>query len=273
MSVNPYYQIGRLKKLVERQSQFSYKSNFVLTSNVNLLSGFDSFCDTMRKAAESSPDGWFIRYHSYAYKPDEAVKIVPSVLAMFNTSRTLRRAKISGLRMCNLYYQGTSLYYMSDMVVSCRFDAVALCSTIADYCKLGKTIAVYLPLPRHQKRCKVNARDYADLMILRFWNKTNLARHSAFITMDEYMTPQPYIVLLFKSKSLALWPLLSYVMDALNEQISHLDIGRNGVLTIRRDFYPDKDAYMHYKPAELNFRYKHFSAFGTFYNNPDYPIY
>lgn len=269
------YNHFQIRNLVRRSDAPVYKNQFVLTTDVNRLAQLDDFKKVMQLAADSSPDAWYLHFHTRAREPRDTVRIVPSALNAFNSSRVLRRSRVSGLRMCNLYQkQSGAYYYVSDMVVSCSFDAIAIASTLADYCKLANRVYVSFDYPKscRQNPKKADYRAYAEQLIREFWSRSMLARHSVFVSPEPHDVLSFYVTLVFEPKSMELWPLLEYIFRSLGDKLSHLSINNNETLIISRTSQVEDDLYFAYKPTDVfaRVRYRRFSAFGTFYNNPNY---
>lgn len=264
------------KKLVRRSQRKNYNRNIVLTTNVNLLSGFNDFVALMHSAASTSPTAWFLQYHTRAFKPEEIVRVVPSVLNGFNTSRILRRASVSGLRMCNLYSRGNASYYITDILLSCTFDAIAMASAIADFAKLGTRCYASFSVPRSHS-CKADLVTLADKLTAQFWRSSGLPRHAAIVQHSYENLPFSF-TLIFESNTLSLPALLQHICDAFHsvKDLSYIAIGRdNDMLRLSRKDLIDESLYNVFDPDKLfaSCRYRNFSAFGKFYRNPNYQFY
>lgn len=256
---------------VKRSDKPIYNGKFALTTDVTRLARFDSFVDLMINASKSAPNSWWLQYHTKTNNPRDTVRVIPSVLNSFNRSRILRRSRVSGLRMCNLYERNLRYFYISDLVVTCSFDAVAIASGIAELDKLGDRVFVYLPFPPRLKRCKVDFNKAVDAYSEKFWRSSKLARHSVYLTTGDWERDDT-ICLIFEPKTLHLLPLLGYILNAFSDRLCWLSVGNNQRLMISRNDMVDDSLYQTYKPTQLSakVRYKHFSAFGTFFNNPNY---
>lgn len=259
-------------QLVKRSTRPIYNGKFALTTNVNRLHRLDSFVELMRNASQSSPNAWWLQYHTKTKTPSDTVRIIPSVLSSFNRSRVLRRSRVSGLRMCNLYEHRNRFFYISDLVVSCSFDAIAIASAIAEFDGCGDRVFVSLPFRDRFKASKSEFVISAERYIETFWRKSNLARHAVFVTPNTYEAMTQTVDLIFEPKTLPLLPLLGYILNSFDSQLLWLSIGNNQRLCISKSSMIEEDLYQTYKPTQLsaNVRYKHFSAFGTFFNNPNY---
>ena len=274
--MNQFAIMNRTKQLVSRSAAPRYKSNFALTTDVNLLRSFDDFVATMLRASESMPDAHFIHFKVDTDSPSDVVRIVPSILQSFNRTRTMRRARISGLRMCNLYSFKGDWYYCSDMVVSCCFDAVAVASALADFSSVGSFVTVRLRMPAIFKgKGKSGVGQFCERIIDKFWAKSKLARHSVHIHFDEHRSYDDILYFEFEPKSIACIALLNYILNAFHREYESVELGRNCRLVITRRPLIIKEDYLIFSPDKQlnNIRYKHKAAFGIYYNNPDYPIY
>ncbi len=277
-----HFVINNLKKrLVERSAKPRYNGKFALSTDVNLIRQYDTFTETMVRAAATMDDPFFIHFKTETDTPRDMIRLVPSILQSFNRTRTLRRARISGLRMCNLFTDSGDWYYVSDMVVACAFDALAITAALADYAHVGSFIRVRYNVPAKYKGRGVHGlRDYAAYLIDRFWFKTKLSRHSVAIHFDENHSTPEYIYLEFEPKSLSHISLLSYLLggfssDILSTNLLAVEVGRNYRLVITRRPLWYKGDYLVYSPDKAlnNYRYHHCAGFGFYYNNPDFPIY
>lgn len=271
MNHNPFV-ISQLKrKLVERSTAPRYKGNFVLTSDVNLLCNFDDFCTTMQSASKSMPDPHYLHFKIETDVPADAVRYVPTILQSFNRTRTMRRASVSGLRMCNVYSDRGDWYYVSDMVVSCSFDALALACSLSEYAHVGSFLTASYSIPSRYKGR--NVMQFANLVMERFWSKSRLARHAVAVYIDEHRSTSDTLRIIFEPKSLQPISLLTYILNGFTD-FRTVEVGRNSRLIISKFPMWAKEDYLVYTPdkALSNFRYRHFSGFGMFYNNPDFPI-
>ena len=276
MYSNIYPLLGRSRKLVLRSAKPRYKGEFALTSDSSLLWQFDRFTETMQRAEKSVADPFYIHFKIETDSPADAVRIIPSVLQSFNRTRTMRRARVSGLRMCNLFSDRSDWYYVSDMIVSCAFDALAISSAIAEFAHIGNFITARFNVPRDFKRAGVcGVRRFATQIIERFWQKSKLARHSANVYLDESHSTSDLLLVVFEPRSLSPIALLQYILPNYNNALNSVAVGLNSRLVISKTPLWDKSDYVIFSPDKQNnnFRYHHCAGFGTFYNNPDYPIY
>lgn len=288
MTDNPFV----LRNLVKKSNAPYAKNPFCLMTDVNQLKGFEEFFELMKHAAKVFPDSWFVSFHvptSSKYPAADLVRVVPSILNDFNKSRMLRRAKVSGLRMCNLYEKSRHLIYISDILASCSFDAVAISSALADYLNLGNRIyAVFRPTPmvkefqkgESRRTPKRVLRTTGEDILEAFWRNTPLSRHEIYTEliiddMDDYAR---HVVLCFESHSLSLPAMLEYVMTAMGKYrlFSHIEFGaRNDSLILSRYDHVYSERYLSSQVtnASLDLRFRNYSAFGSFFRNPNYSFY
>ena len=118
MSYNPFALMNKSKKLVMRSTAPIYKGKFALSTDVKLFHRFEHITSTMLRAAESMPDAYFVHFKITTDVPADTVRIVPSVLQSFNRSRVMRRACVSGIRMCNLAIASTDEWIYLDGIES-----------------------------------------------------------------------------------------------------------------------------------------------------------
>lgn len=274
MSYNVFPILNKGKNLVTRSTAPIYKGKFALNTDVTLFRRFEHLTATMLRAAESMPDAYFVHFKVTTDVPADTVRIVPSVLQSFNRSRVMRRACVSGIRMCNLAMTSANDWvYCSDMVVSCSFDAISICGGLADFSSLGNHICVTLSLPKNVLHNVEAVRRCADRYIARFWSSSRLARHSVFIRIDRQLGNT--LVLEFEPKGISHISLLSYVLAAFADDLISVMIGRNNRLLVSKRPMWSQDDYLIYDADKIErcFRYKRAAAFGHYFNNPDYLLY
>ena len=275
MSYNVFQILNKGKKLVTRSTAPIYKGKFALNTDVKLFHRFEHITSTMLRAAESMPDAYFVHFKITSDVPADTVRIVPSVLQSFNRSRVMRRACVSGIRMCNLAIASTDEWiYVSDLVVSCSFDAVSICGGLADFCSLGRHIGVTLSIPKNINRRGVEAvRQYTNNYINKFWSVSRLARHAVFVRIDKWLSDS--VVLEFEPKSISHISLLAYILNTFNDSLLSVLVGRNNRLIVSKRPMWSQDDYLVFDADKIErcFRYKRAAAFGTYFNNPDYLLY
>lgn len=274
MSENIYKSINLAKKLVRRSTNPYYKGQFALVSDVNLMARFDAVTQTMQRAAESMPEPYYLHFKIDTDCPADAVRIVPTILQSFNRTRTMRRAAVSGIRMCNLLSYNNTIDYVSDMVVSCAFDAIAISAGLAEYSSLGSHMYVQIPIPRDYLRRKDGQTFFANLAIEKFWRSSKLRRHSVFVAVDSVLSQT--IVLRFEPKIISHIPLLSYILAAYKDYSDlRVEVGRGGRLIVAKSPLWLKEDYFVFKPIDVlnNIRFRRAAAFGSFHHNPDYKLY
>ncbi len=291
MLENPF----AVRKLIEKSTAPYAKNPFCLMTDVSQLHGFNEFSELMQHAAKVFPDSWYICFNiptTPKHPAADLVRLVPSILNDFNKSRMLRRAKVSGLRMCNLYERSQRLHYVTDILASCTFDAVAISSAIADYLGLGNRLyAVFRSAPMvkdimHSKkgdRLKTPIRvirQTGEDILKRFWRFVPLSRHEIYseLIVDNLLEYDRKIVICFESHSLSLPAMLEYVMNALSKEklFSHIEFGaRNETLQLSRYdmIYNERYLTSQVTNATLNLRFRNYSAFGSFFRNPNYSFY
>lgn len=277
MNYNPFPMINAKRKLVDRSVRPIYKGNFALTTDVTSMRQFDSCTETMKRAALSVSDAWYIHFKITTEQPADTVRLIPTILQSFNRTRTLRRARVSGVRMCNLYSDRGDWFYVSDMVVSCTFDAMAISTALADYASIGHFLVAHYEVPISVRRGGVQrVRAYALQMIEKFWQSSKLARHSVRVSIIDKRCSVDRIAIEFEPKTLSPLSLFHYILNGCARDLHSVEVGRNSRLTISRSPLWHPNDYISYQPDKValyNVRYRHCAAFGMFYNNPDFPIY
>ena len=263
------------KKLVQRSTAPYYKSNFALVTEVTHFGQFDTVTATMLRAAQSMPEPYFIHVKIETDTPADMVRVVPSILQSFNRTRTLRRQCVSGIRMCNLVRTPEDWHYISDMVVSCSFDAVALCAGLAEYASLGSHVLVTFEIPRNFRNQGDRGRDkFVTMQEQRFWKRSRLSRSAVGVFADSW---QGYkVVIRFEPHSLSHIALLNYILIAFHDvKDLHVEVGRGSRLIVSRLPLWDKHDYAIFKPdaVAVGVRYRRAAAFGRYHHNPDYLLY
>lgn len=275
MTYNPFVIHNRAKKLVRRSSKPIYKGQFALTTNVTAYSKYDAVTKTMKRAAESMADPWFLHFKIDTDTPADAVRLIPTILQSFNRTRTLRRARISGIRLCNLWSDRGAWFYCSDLVVSCSFDAVAISSALAEYSSLGTFLMVSYSIPVNVRRGGSSSiRNFAHSCTERFWQSSKLARHAVRIAIDTSRSDKEDLWFTFEPITLSPLALLAYILNGYSPDLHTVEVGLNSRLVLSRSPMFDIANYSTWQPDKMmsGVRYKHAAAFGTFYNNPDFPI-
>ena len=274
MSENFYKTMNFAKKMVRRSTNPYYRGKFALVTDVNVMARFDAVTQTMQRAAESMPEPYFLHFKIETECPADAVRIVPSILQSFNRTRTMRRAAVSGIRMCNLLSYNNTIDYVSDMVVSCAFDAVAISAGLAEYSSLGSHMYVQLPIPRDYLRRRDGAQFFANLAVEKFWRSSKLRRHSVFVAVESILAQT--VLLRFEPKAISHIPLLSYILDAYKDYSDlRVEVGRGSRLIVAKSPLWLKEDYYIFKPIEVlnDIRFRRAAAFGAFHHNPDYKLY
>lgn len=114
--------------LLRRSSKPIYRRENVLTTDVLPIAGFTDATKHFPDVFASHADPWYIHYEFFEKDTDKISKRVPSILNAFNRSRVLRRAKISGLRICNIDCTRRIPRCVNDMVVSSTYGAILIAS-------------------------------------------------------------------------------------------------------------------------------------------------
>ena len=204
-------------------------------------------------------------------KTKEAVRRVPKCLHAINRSRVLRRARISGLRMCNLVNRGPNAdYYVTDMVVSSLYDAAVICSGLLTYhssayadieFKIDDTLNKRYRLIRQEK------------LFNDFWRRSCLSRHALHI---EFLEPDPLFGTLrwrISSKRLQLMDAVYKVLECLISEISSVSMADERIIISRSSNAEAENYTANDFQRALPFRYRHYSAFGIYCNNPKFLLY
>ena len=253
------------------------KVNFrpcVLSTDIVPLSKFEHFTGLMKKVSEHNRKPWFIHYQFHSTDPQEDCRRVPKVLYSINRSRVLRRAKISGLRMCNFARRGTKNYYVCDFVVSCLYDAAVIASGLYSYHNIASAEITFTSksFVGRGHRQLVNQR-HNELLEL-FWRRSKLPRHFVDIErIDDDILKLGLITWRISSDRDNLIDVIYKILEVLHDDVEDVSIA-NGLIRLSRTLTADPMDYtiMPFDRLILP-RFRKYSAFGSYHNNPDYILY
>lgn len=255
-------------QLVDRKQNNVYKRETVLSTDVLPFVRARDYEQTLRLIAQSHKDSWYLHYHFFCDDAAEAVRRVPSVTYSFNRSRVLRRAQISGARMCNLAHKKGLFYYVTDMVVSCSFDALVFASLLNTFKKFDDEITIEFKslhiIGRNRKRLLMGR--YEEL-IEKFYRRSKLPRNSVHFARLE----DEDLLGAIRTKVTTTKPLFDIVhiiCDVLGDDVETIKFGDKGYFEMSRICTVELDLYTE-RPFDSivnNFNYRKFSSFGCYAN-------
>ena len=163
----------------QRVSKPRYTCETVLQTDVLPLVRAQEWRDKLVAIGEHHKDAWYIKYVFSSTDAASAVLRVPAVIAQTNRSRVLRRAKISGARMCNIQqWHGKRCKYLTNIVCSCTFDALVFANLLNsfDYFDSSFTLT-FKPLNVVGRNRKQAIKYKIDDYIEKFYRRSKFARN------------------------------------------------------------------------------------------------
>lgn len=269
--MNKSYFANEVKRpfLVNRSSKPRYTCERVLSTEVFPFVRAREYEQTLKLIAAAHPDSWFIRYHFFTDDAVEAVRRVPSVTMQFNRSRVLRRAQISGARMCCLSRHSSLFYYVTDMVVSCSYDALVFATLLNTFKKFDEQIIVEFKSlhieGRGRKRLLVQR---YDELIEKFYRRSKLPRNAvrfSRLDSDEILLGDIRCEL---TTTKPLFDIIRILCDVLNDDIESIKFGKHTIFEMSRVSTINLDSYT-FRPIDGivdKFNYRKFSSFGCYAN-------
>ena len=267
--------------LVSRSDNPIYKCECVLSTDVLPIVGFDAVTKQFDRVFTNHSRPWYLHYHFYGDTPKDLVRRVPSILNCFNRSRRLRRARISGLRLCNLDTTKKPYRYTTDMVISSSYGAMLFATLANNYCRIDSEVYItFNPLVKQSykgRRDMCRAKEFRHLdLVEKFFRRSKLSRHSCTIDRleDEDLLDLGVIVWVVRS-SRSIFDIVFAIIEALYDDISTVEFGPLRLLQLSKTPTADVDNYWQ-RPVDkflYDARFKKASAFGIYHNNPEYPLY
>lgn len=255
--------------LVKRSQNPVYKCANVLTTDVLPIAEYERFTDLMRSSAIDYPDSWYL-HTTLKGEPQDITRVLPTIIQSFNRSRPLRRARISGLRMCNYIAHINRPYYVTDMLITSTYGALLFVAALCEYANSFPDAVVTLK-PGCDKPIKSTARYVHKSAIDRFWRRAKLPQHYCTIipNFDDPLR-MGYVSWNVTSKDIigSLWAILENLrLDVESVKIGQIEISRNPLHD------PEEYTVREFDKVRVPLRYRRFSAFGTFHNNSKYLLY
>lgn len=267
MSNNYFTRAVNRPQFVHRSNKPRYRCESVLSTEVFPFVRAREYEKTLDLIAAAHPDSWYIRYHFFSDNAEEAVRRVPSVTMQFNRSRVLRRAQISGARMCCLSHHNVLYYYVTDMVVSCSYDALVFASLLNTFKKFDEKIIVefkYLFVEGRNKK-RIMARRL-DELIEKFYRRSKLPRNAVrFSRLDDDVDGDIRCEL---TTTKPIFDIIRILCDVLNDDIVAIKFGKHTMFEMSRVSTIDLDSYT-FRPIDgivEKFNYRKFSSFGCYAN-------
>lgn len=269
--MNKSYFANEVKRpqIVNRCSKPRYTCENVLSTEVFPFVRAREYAQTLKLIAAAHPDSWFIRYHFMTDDAEAAVRRVPSVTMQFNRSRVLRRAQISGARMCCLSHHNLLYYYVSDMVVSCSYDALVFATLLNTFQKFDDKIVVEFKSlhieGRGRKRLLVH---HYDELVEKFYRRSKLPRNAvrfSRLDSDEILLGDIRCEL---TTTKPLFDIIRILCDVLNDDVESIKFGKHTLFEMSRVSTIDLDSYT-FRPIDGivdKFNYRKFSSFGCYAN-------
>lgn len=263
-------------KIVYRSNKPVYKRENVLTTDVIPIAGFSEVTELFPDVFSQHPDAWFLHYEFFDKDTDLIRKRVPSILNAFNRSRVLRREKISGVRVCNIDCTRKIPRCVNDMVISSTYGAVLIASLADTFQRISdQVIITFKPVPNNRDRKRWVALRSEELMN-RFWRRSHLPKSGIILERIEDDDPLMFGVFSWRlSTSKPIFDILFKLLTILYDEIDDVQIGSKGYFRLSKSPTADPGDYM-YRPVDkllYNIRYRRYSAFGIYHNNPKYLLY
>lgn len=274
MSNKHFYNQQRKPQMVKRAPVPVYRRENVLTTDYLPIVGVDNLTQHFPTVFANHSDPWYLHYEFYHDDAVEAVRRVPSILNSFNRSRTLRRARISGIRLCNLDTSRKPFRCINDMVISSTYGAMLIASLADTFCSIHQEVIInFTASGKRDKRLK----EYRHNALLdKFWRRSNLSRHSVMIERLEDDDPLSLGFLSWRvTTTKSLFDVVYKLIEILYSEIDEVIFGALRSLRLSKSPTFDPEDYL-YRPMDkvlVNVRYRRYSAFGVYHNNPQFLLY
>lgn len=242
----------------------------LLSTGLTLLHRADRFGKLLEEL-ETKFHLWHVRL-TFVESAREVTRVVPNIFYSFNKSRVLRRLKITGIRACNITNVGhDSFRSINDIAFVESFAVVyfieALFKMFPDW---SQDLRVKFRYPRKRGGRSFRADLASDRQrIIADLYRMLGCRHDA-ILIEEVPPIDPdereFFELVIIPKRVALFTLLQVLFDL--KDFRGLRTGKYVEVSNVMPFFHLND--YHYIPLQ-NFNlppFRHFTAFGDFYNNP-----
>lgn len=256
--------------LVTRVSKPFHKCETVLTTDVLPLIRAQRWHDSLVAIGNNHRDAWYLRYTFEYRDAAEAVKRVPSVIAQMNRSRVLRRAKISGARMCVIQqWHGRKSKYISNLVCSCSFDAMVFASLLNTFDRFDDQFYIdFKPLSFGKRNRKNVLRAKFDDLVEKFYRRSKLPRNTVGIHRCE----DSELLGALRMRITTVKPIFDVALmacDIFGDEVDGISFGDGSILDLSRSPNIDIDDYA-VRPFDTftnNFVYRQFRGFGIYSDN------
>lgn len=273
----PY--IERVGYPYQRKCLQPLKQPRVLSTGFDLWDRAEMFRRNLKKVEANHPKHWYLQFMKMGGDARELTLLVPRVMHALNSSRRLRRMQISGIRACNVMPERHTFKYVSDVIFDSFDGACVISSGLIPHVKNSKLFVEFKPSPKR-------SRSYRDsLMVLHDDYFSTLLRRShlspAVFEITDCIPDKPTSLDVLRwevsSPRLDFPQLIRIIYLALGDVISHFEVVGSGAhVRISKTSTFDEDSYMVRecdRVLHLNFRFRRFSTFGIYHNNPQYQIY
>ena len=276
MSYKPFPTKHEQPYLVNRSRKPNYKRETVLTTDVLPIVGFSNLTKHFPDVFASHNDPWYLHYEFYDKDVEKIAKRIPSILNSFNRSRVLRRAKISGIRLCNIDCTSKIPRCINDMVVSSTYGAILIASLADTFGSISDSVTVTFKPVARRRDLKAHLEMRHNELLNRFWRRSHLPRHGVIIERVEDDDPLNNGYLSWRvTTSKSLFDIIYKLIEILYPEIEDVVFGSKGFFKLSKYVTADADDYM-FRPMDkflYNIRYRRYSAFGIYHNNPKYLLY
>lgn len=255
-----------------RVSKPRYKCENVLSTEVLPLVRANQWRENLIAISKQHRDSWFIKYQFEYKDASQAVLRVPAVIAQMNRSRVLRRAKISGARMCCLQqWLGKRHRYITDIVVSCAFDAMVFAALLNSFDSFDDSFTLnFKPIEHHGRNAKQVLRRKIDDLIEKFYRRSKFARNMVALHRcedDEFLGS-------FSLKITTVKPIFDVALIAceiFEDELDGVTFGDGRMFAMSRSADIDVDDYVA-RPIDKmtnDFVFRPFRGFGRYADNTE----
>lgn len=254
-----------------RVSKPRYKCETVLSTEVLPLVRAQQWRDNLIAISKQHRDAWFIKYVFGAADAEKAVLRVPAVIAQLNRSRVLRRAKVSGARMCNIHlWNGRHKHkYITDIVVSCSFDAMVFASLLNSFDTFDNGFTItFKPLNVQGRNRKQILRHHIDDLIEKFYRRSKFPRNMVAIHRCEDLDFFGSFDLEFCTVK-PIFDVCLIACDIFGDEIDGIKFKGGPTFELTRSPNIDLDDYVTrpFDKITSNFVYRQFRGFGQYSDN------
>ena len=267
--------------MVRRSTKPVYTCERVLSTDSLPIVGFDAVTTLFPVVFAKHSRPWYLHYRFYGNDPADMVKRVPSIINAFNRSRTLRKAKISGIRICNVDCSNHKMRYVTDMVVSSSYGAILMAALANNFEKIDNVARIsFYPVATKGLRCTRDMKRAKEVrhqdLVEKFFRRSKLSRHSCTIDRHEDEDPLNLGIIEWEVRATrSLFDIVYKIIEVLYDDILDVSFGTPRFFVLSKTPTADVDNYLQRPVDKLlhNLRYKRASAFGIYCKNPEYPLF